>query len=79
MPCTGSYSLMLAHQAQYCVANRLLNLYIQQEEEGLCVHPHNVCFATATLDGVNMDTKEPRKIVIPREGALKVGEMHGHW
>lgn len=62
------------------VAIRLVELFCQQYNQGLCDYPHNVCFASAVLDVEHLPVDRPDKIKIPREGELKVsmGGMMTH-
>jgi hypothetical protein len=63
---TGHYRLQLSNQVQYLVANRLLELYRQQEANGYCAWPKKMCFSECTLDGKELDVSNAHKFSWPQ-------------
>eukprot|EP00892_Ulva_mutabilis_P004358 jgi/Ulvmu1/2294/UM013_0141.1 len=70
---SGRYVLQLANQVHAMVATRLLELYRQQHSRGFCAWPRRRCFTECSLDGVDLQVKDPHKVTLPgRTGELVI-------
>ncbi|KAK9814708.1 hypothetical protein WJX72_010239 [[Myrmecia] bisecta] len=67
---TGMYSLTLSHQAQRAVAERLLETYVRQYEEGVCSVPLSTCWVHPTYNSTAAEIKDPRDYILPKTGLL---------
>ena len=68
----GVYDLILGQQAHYTIARRLIELFCQQFDAGLCQLPYITPIPNFSLDGNQLFISDPKQIQLPREGRLKV-------
>ncbi len=59
--------------SQYWVAIRLLELFVQQYEDGESRPPLTPAFLTLKVDDQVVDIEDPHEFEMPREGTLQVG------
>ncbi|KAK9844710.1 hypothetical protein WJX74_005783 [Apatococcus lobatus] len=67
---SGSYSLALGLQAHRLVAMQLLELYVQQHEDGLSTNPLNMSWVHPQLNGTKQDIQDPHEWNLPSTGVL---------
>ncbi len=62
---------MLTMQAHRLVARQLLELYVQQHEDGLSTYPVNMSWLHPMLNGTLQDIQDPHHWALPFQGVLE--------
>lgn len=69
---TGKYDLILGQQAHYMIASRLLKMFREQYDDGLCSLPTLTCAPHFRINEELKFITDPHTVELPREGRLEV-------